>query len=422
MRKNICRFLSVFWLIHMTVLTSCGMPAASLTNPSEVSSNSVAGSCIPPLHSFAYSTSIDEDGQIPGRNFFVEPGTPWAAETEIPDLSATSVIPIYGQGISIVRSREGYVEIWIKLFRLDSQSLEFAHEYAVYQSDAQEWRLISGTVHDNPSIHVVNLFVDDQGTLWGQNFWAQASSDPIQFPFLSRFNDELQIFEQVETTETIPAFQSDEQTNLWIGRHQSKTILDAKRGVFWVLVHADGIYNYDIGSNEIRKFTNLDARIISAGLGEDGSLYYSVVNNSDNQPHQSLRHFSVLDGVKIIPVNLVPLPESPNLLVDNKGNLWLDAAGWKSPNNDWYQIHPSPIFITNKKSSALDALWQMPSIQIESSDGRLWFRSENGMAWLNPDKGEWCWFTTYQSDIVEDADGNLWMIADGKLYKYPLRP
>jgi|GEM_PF-4418861 len=30
--------------------------------------------------------------------------------------------------------------------------------------------------------------------------------------------------------------------------------------------------------------------------------------------------------------------------------------------------------------------------------------------------------TYYQSNIVEDTDGNLWMIADGKLYKYPLPP
>ena len=398
------------------------MPAASFINPSEVSSNSVADSCIPPLYSFAYSNSLDEDRKIPSQSFFVEPGAPWATETEIPDLSATSTIPIYGQGISMVRPKDGHAEIWIKLFRLDSQSLDFAHEYAVYQSDTQEWRLTSGTVHDNPSIHVVNLFVDNQGILWGQNFWAQASSDPIQFPFLSRFNDELKVFEQVETTKTIPAFQSDGQTSLWIGKHQSLAILDANRDVFWILAHGDGIYNYAIASSEIHKFANLDVGIKNATLGEDGILYYSILNNSGHQSNQNLMRFSIAAGVEIVPINFVPLPEYSNILVDSKGNLWLDAAGWKSPNNNWYQIHPSPIFITNKKSSALDALWQMPNIQIESSDGRLWFRSENGMAWLHPDKGEWCWFTTYQSNIVEDADHNLWMIADGKLYKYPLQP
>jgi len=78
----------------------------------------------------------------------------------------------------------------------------------------------------------------------------------------------------------------------------------------------------------------------------------------------------------------------------------------------------SPIFITNILWSGLDYRWKSPKVVLESSDDRVWFQSdENGMVWLDPDEEQWCWFTTEKSNIVEDAEGNLWMIADGKLYK-----
>jgi ligand-binding sensor domain-containing protein len=70
----------------------------------------------------------------------------------------------------------------------------------------------------------------------------------------------------------------------------------------------------------------------------------------------------------------------------------------------------------------MDYRWKSPTILMESSDNRLWFESENGLVWLDPSEGKWCWFTTVQSNIVEDEEHNLWMIANEKLYKYPLKP
>jgi len=142
----------------------------------------------------------------------------------------------------------------------------------------------------------------------------------------------------------------------------------------------------------------------------------------DNNSSQSLRFFSVRSNeIKNVPINLTLWTGGySNILVDHTGNLWLDSVGWKTPTEDWYQIHPPSIFVTNLKQGALDSRFQYPQIEIESSDNRLWFSSDNGMVWLDPEKGEWCWFTTYQSNIVEDSDRNLWMIADNKLYKLPL--
>ena len=106
------------------------------------------------------------------------------------------------------------------------------------------------------------------------------------------------------------------------------------------------------------------------------------------------------------------------LFVDKSGNLWLDDHAWMDPKGIWHQVIRSTLFITDRMpDSGYNYFWAFPHIVFESSDDLLWFRSENGMTSLNVHKGEWCWFTTDQSNIVEDSNHTLWMIADDKLYK-----
>jgi len=65
--------------------------------------------------------------------------------------------------------------------------------------------------------------------------------------------------------------------------------------------------------------------------------------------------------------------------------------------------------------------WYRPRPMIESSDGRIWFDgSSAGLVWLDPQKGIWCKFTTIDSNILEDREGNLWLLYDSQLYKYSL--
>jgi hypothetical protein len=106
--------------------------------------------------------------------------------------------------------------------------------------------------------------------------------------------------------------------------------------------------------------------------------------------------------------------------MDHSGRLWLDDHAWMNSDGVWYDVVRSPVFITDKSDAGPNYVWDFPKVVFESSDGRLWFRSMNGMVSLNPEKGEWCWFTTEQSNIVEDSDHNLWMVADNKLYKLEL--
>ena len=65
---------------------------------------------------------------------------------------------------------------------------------------------------------------------------------------------------------------------------------------------------------------------------------------------------------------------------------------------------------------------------MESYDGILWYNKSlddviiSGMAWFNPNTREGCMFTNIVSNIIEDSDRQLWLAADGKLFKYQLMP
>jgi ligand-binding sensor domain-containing protein len=142
-----------------------------------------------------------------------------------------------------------------------------------------------------------------------------------------------------------------------------------------------------------------------------------------SSPYPNVLFYYDPKTTKIMPVQQFSPSFFPNVYADPAGRLWLGGLGWRDPDKiTWYQLVPSPIFITNVQYEALAPMLQTPSVDLASSDGRVWFSSDNGMAWMDLQKEQWCWFTTYQSNIVEDAGHNLWMIADRKLYKNPLQP
>lgn len=126
--------------------------------------------------------------------------------------------------------------------------------------------------------------------------------------------------------------------------------------------------------------------------------------------------------IERIPVRLDPWPTYFYILVDHEGKIWLDALGFINEEDILYQLEKSPIFLTPVFFSGMDYRWTTPEIFMESSDGRLWFRSYNGIAWLDMDDQQWCWLTTSRFNVIEDANHTLWTTAYGKLYKKKIKP
>lgn len=116
------------------------------------------------------------------------------------------------------------------------------------------------------------------------------------------------------------------------------------------------------------------------------------------------------------------LRDALNLYVDRMGRLWVDDRGWldfSNPNNpQWHKVVRSPVFLSDAISPENQYGWSRPYQMFQSSDGAYWFSDANvGMVRLNPRTGEWCKFTTGDSSITEDKQGNLWIAVFGKLYK-----
>jgi hypothetical protein len=177
---------------------------------------------------------------------------------------------------------------------------------------------------------------------------------------------------------------------------------------------------------------------LSLEMDSEDSLYVTTVGNPELN--------SNLDGVvyKILKTgekelitmftSRVGFNEYPrayaDIRLDDNNNLWVSDYLWvdlnsKLDNNgnhyypNRYVMYRSPVFITNKPNPAFEIVWNTPSPQTSTPDGRIWYQSLRGTAWFQPKTGEWCMFSSSQSNIVKDSDGNLWMVYDNALYMLP---
>lgn len=301
------------------------------------------------------------------------------------------------------RSNNGYKDIWIRRqwILIGKNNDQTTDELWVYSNATKKWIAFPEKIN-NTNISVGGLYTARNGSLWSHNYVSKSDQ-----PLFSLYNEKNKRFELKDDSLGMP--------DGWV-------LLDQK-DIFWVIPHQDSIYSYDPATHRVTQHSTLPGLVVyGAALAPDGSIYIlkgtTYLQTSDDE--ELFRFYPETEKIERIGVPLEPHLVFFDLLVDHLGRLWLNDYGWMEPDGTWYQIIRSPIFITNNVESGLDRRWKTPSIILESSDGRLWFKSENGMAWLDPQNGKWCWFTTYQSDLIEDQQHNLWMIANGKLYKLEL--
>lgn len=394
MRLSTIRIIMLFFIFNL-VLMSCSFEKSQESNITQ-SLVDETNTCISEEVFFVYKKyekGIDEDARSTKD---ILPN--WQYVTDMPsDITGN---------YSIVGTRQiiGKTEIWVKHIYNDGNNDK--NEYLIYSIQENRWEKVSSTVANTNDVVATKLIFSTEN-LWAVNYWKTLESKDV--PRLSLYENGL--FSVIEESKGIPYgvvvtnFQNDD--------------------IFFVVTN-NIIYKYTISSNSIEEFpvNILNGNITSASLSSDGFLYF-VVQYVDNTPRWNIFSLDTKSG-QISAIELSrsildnPNSNPSNIYSDNKNRLWLGALGWRDTDGfTWYQLHPSAIFVTSHADSS-EHSWKNPEIVLDSSDGRYWFRSENGMAWLDLENKQWCWFTTYQSNIVEDSDRNLWMIADNKLYKLPL--
>jgi hypothetical protein len=380
------------WIVLFAIfLTACQASMGKQLESAEV--------CISPPETFAYSLNPQDDYiQFPDTSAFL-PGQ--LVSTIESDFEFADIFGIRIQG--------NHQEIWLGARQ---------RKFLIYDPNLEEWdEALFGLGN---RIWIEKLFFTPDGTVFGVPDLTEHDK-PSGFSVLSKYNEESKTFEFVKTLQGIPiSSKSDVYT-------VTQVVFDSQRGLFWFLVPDDAIYSYDPETQEIEKHINIPGEeeydILEARISGSGKIYflsyrgfvYAHINGNGN--FMLTKFDPVTSLVEQFSLPLLPWPPAYHLFVDRSERIWFGTAGWLDPDGTWYQMFPSPIFLTNIRFSGLDYRWQSPTIELESKDGRIWMKSANGLVWLDPDEEKWCWCSSRSSNIFEDVDGNLWIVADNKLYK-----
>lgn len=406
------RFCVFLYLLIMLKLVSCSSPATPIVAQAPSSNAPESSRCLPPVYEgFSYPVKTDNENlSYPGLDKLVLPPNPWRIEAHLPEFPGITNWEARRLGVIQTRQVNDYFEIWIQI----SRGLEEQEYLAVYRTDLKEWKIIPEQIN--------TLFVDKNGSLWGDR--SGIGSAPFDSRTLSKFDEQTSTFTVVEEIQNLAS--GVEKTGSYF---YNRVLLD-NDGMFWILVPEDGIYRYNPSNREMKRFFDLPVIFNDADIAADGTIYVLIYNQfikDGNLATQSFLNFYIpgtgeASGIALNAL-LEPYPYPFGILIDNKDRIWLDNIAYMSEDGVWYQIQRSPLFVSSVRETYGDYRYKRADVVLESSDGRLWFlHPNNGMIYLDPEKGEWCWFTTYQSNIVEDSDHNLWMIADNKLYRYTLNP
>lgn len=393
--KRIC-FVLIFVAL---VLTSC-----KANQPDE---NAIADDvCIPPLETFAYPVKPGSNSPVPTPEMLLSPlwkivETPFFAEG---DWIARDVLAS--------RTYNGQREVWLKNDR----------QITIYYPDSKTWKNVPAVIGDS-QIYLDKLFVTQDNALLGLPNW-HYSGETTKF-LLSKYNEATERFEYAPGTQEI-------QVSASRGPFPYFVVLDAEKNIFWVLVTDDGIYSYNPQTQVSQKHLTLpdldEYIVLDVAYSPDGNLYYFAGPPAGPMTYQDSRLYRFEISTKELSSTLIllePSLTSHSIFADHSGRVWFGALGWMEADGyTWYQLVRSLLFIDNIAFSGLDYSWKSPDILMESSDKRLWFRSSgNGMFWLDPAKGKWCWVAVYHTDhIIEDQEQNMWAVLGGKLYRYPLNP
>lgn len=369
--------------------------------------------CVGSFYSFAYFLPIYEGPERISE--IILPRDPWKLEPTGSQFELDSV--------DAVRDINGQVEIWFREKpKLGVSDIDSPRNIYIYRPESMEWKVVPREIGDT-GVRVNQLFVTSDGAVWGRNVWTtwDESLKIDRVPVLSKYNETEAHFEFDQSTIEIGELEHTQSFGNW------PVVVFDPVGVFWIFIQRDGLYRYDPIAKEITKKIETPAFIVEeAVLAPEGILYFRLQLLSVVLEKSELLQYDLVSGnVTVIENPDEPWPGFANLLVDQNGNLWLGANGWRQPDGSWHQLFPETMPFLERGRTPLSYNWSYPNLILESSNGILWFTKDTKMgydatAWYNPQTGNGCWFTTEYTNIVEDSHQTLWMVADGKLYRYDL--
>lgn len=152
--------------------------------------------------------------------------------------------------------------------------------------------------------------------------------------------------------------------------------------------------------------------------GRNSLMVYSSITG-DVKEYEPSKSFSETYG-NLLFEQMEDMPTT--LFFDQNNRLWLDSKGFLDMNNlefpIWHEIFTGPEFLAENILPEKRYSWSK-IFSITETDGEIyWFNTTGGVVKLDFDTGEWCKFTTARGNVLEDERGDLWLLANGVLYKY----
>ncbi|MGI5985440.1 MAG: hypothetical protein ACOX7O_06255 [Oscillospiraceae bacterium] len=202
--------------------------------------------------------------------------------------------------------------------------------------------------------------------------------------------------------------------------------IDSESNLYLIIHESDSNFLYQLVSfNLITNAHNTiflpDGWIDEIELDSSDNLYFVGYSDGDNKIY---RYNDGQFEWQATYNTQIPgeIDDLTHLFISEDDQLWLSDALWfpkAGYTPDKRIIIRSPIFINPDADIRYPIIWESPEPQAITEDGRVWFKSKRGLAWHQPETGEWCMFTTAESNIVKDGDGNLWLVYDNALYMFP---
>lgn len=355
-------------------------------------------SCIHPI--VTEESSVGETNPTPTPLAEVPP-IGWEKISELPEEYKDK-----STNIVLIHPRVEYDDIWVSI--PTSEYTDKNNIYLIYRTDTSEWRIV-------PTPPGFELFLDKNNEIW-----TSVNSQDENEPRLYRFDEKSEKY--------IPVI--DRGKLLRQGNIESNIEIDSN-GLFWFIFR--DLDDTEASHQSLYSFnpSTLEATSYSIGNGFnsleiDQNDYLYLIQNGK----KLIKFDHITDIITSIDLPIESGEEvnhGSSLLLDSSGRLWvsdrvrIEQATSGVDSNNLFLITRSPIFITYVNYLSR-YVWFRPRVVLESNDDKLWFSSENGNAWYKPATEEWCLFTTYGSNIVEDTNRDLWMSYHDALYRLSLHP
>lgn len=396
MKTNKCLFYKGLILLLLIFLSSCeNMPSAPEKNlvitPSELTETKNADEiCMEVL--FVDAIPLQEDSfkitnVLVNDEIILSPAG-WNLEEQLPFLDADSINIIYTKNLN------GIEEFW---FEVQHQGKT---EFWVLDKPTMEWENIFETEG------WFDHFIDNRSHLW----LIRPNGTDRDFFVFNEESREMALVMNVNFRKNKLAISDIAYSNdnsLWMITENLES-------------NKFGLTRLDLESGELLPF--LHETDLLRGIGIDGQDRIFTFD-SDGQVNVYDAQSGNLVSHLVLPTDYPGLSEgSISFYFDEENRVWLNDIAWFNNDDSLSNLHlvfRSPIFVRRSANGYQAFGWERPEPQAETEDGRIWYKSMRGLAWHQPETGEWCMFTSAKSNIVKDSEGNLWIIYDNALYMLP---